>query len=651
MFFFEKKNQKTFATWPRRFQQPRPIDKSFLVLFFKKELLAFFLLAGTAQAELPPGKITISPQAGEAAYSAHCATCHDHAAGRVPPKDVIANNTAAFIYATISDGIMQSYAQRLDLSGRLSLAVYVSKNRGGGTVDRASAEVPACTDKPASLSLDGPGWNGWGRDAANSRFQPVPGLSAADVPRLKLKWAIGLNGARNGQPVVVGGRLYTDNSAGEVYALNAATGCSYWRFSAARGSRNTIAIAPIPPAARAQAGGAAAAAYFVDEAANLYAIDADSGRQLWKTKIDQQQGTQFTGSVAAAGGLVYVPVSSMQEYLAQSDSYPCCKFRGAIVAVDGATGRIVWTTYTVARPATPTRLNASGTQMWGPSGSAIWSAPTIDAKRGVLYAATGDSYVREDNEGADAIIAMDLHSGAIRWTRQLRPHDDYIIGCYGPRAHWPANCPDKPGADADFGSSPILQSLPDGHDVLVAAQKSSQVYGLDPDAQGRVVWTQRLSQGGPLGGIEFGPAADGQAVYAGVADIYAPDPKPGLSALRLNDGKVLWTTPSPKLGCRWTNEYCNPAVSMAVTAIPGIAFAGAMNGRLRAYAVADGHVVWEADTGAAPYRTVAGKQAMGGVLDASGPVVAGGVVYVHSGYASRSGPGGTVLLAYSVDGK
>ncbi len=529
--------------------------------------------------------------------------------------------------------------------------MYLSKNPGGGTVDRASAEAPACTDKPAPLAIGPSGWNGWGHDPGNTRFQPEAGLSAADVPRLKLKWAIGMDGARNGQPVLVGGRLYTDNSAGEVYALNARTGCAYWRFNAPRGSRNTISIATLPAAARAGLGGAATAALFVDEAANLYALDADTGRQLWKTKVDDQKGTQFTGSVAIPDGLVYVPVSSMEEYLATSATYECCKFRGAFVAVDLASGKIVWTTYTIAKPAAPIGVSERGKQMFGPAGSAIWSAPTIDAKRGVLYVGTGDSYVDAPNENADAILALDLKTGAIRWAHQLRPQDNYIIGCYGPREGWAVNCPRHPGPDADFGSSPILRTLPNGHDILIAAQKSGQVYGLDPDSKGDLLWTQRLSQGGPLGGVEFGPAAGDAQVYVGIADIYMPSPKPGLSALRISDGKLLWSTPSPHLTCRWTNVYCDASISMAVTAIPGVAFAGSMNGRLRAYAAADGHVIWETDTAGAPITTLSGGQALGGVLDASGPVAADGMLYVHSGYSSRSGPGGTVLLAYSVDGR
>ncbi len=630
--------------------------KAKALLPWARGLLLSLAIASPAVADPGPSptallKPQVSLEAGAAAYNAHCASCHDHAAGRIPARDIIANNTAALIYAIISDGIMQEYARGLDFNQRVSLAVYLSKNLGGGTVDRASTETPACTDKPAPLAIGASGWNGWGRDSGNTRFQPDAGLAAADVPRLKLKWAIGMNGARNGQPVLVGGRLYTNNSAGEVYALNARTGCAYWRFNAPRGSRNTISIAPIPAAARAALGGAAYAAYFVDEAATLYAIDADTGRQLWKTKIDSQQGTQFTGSVAIHDGLVYVPVSSMEEYLATAPTYECCRFRGAVVAVDAATGKIAWTTYTIAKAAAPIGVSEHGKQMFGPAGSAIWSAPTIDAKRGVLYVGTGDSYVEAPNETADAIIAMDLKTGVIRWTNQLRPHDDYIIGCWGPRESWAANCPRHPGPDADFGSSPILRTLPNGQDILIAAQKSGEVYGLDPDKAGVVVWTRRLSQGGPLGGVEFGPAADDARIYVGIADIYAPAPKPGLSALRISDGTLLWTTPSPHLSCRWVNDYCDPSISMAVTAIPGVAFAGSMNGRLRAYAVADGRVIWETDTAAAPMATLSGGQALGGVLDASGPVEAGGMLYVHSGYASRSGPGGTVLLAYSIDGQ
>jgi len=165
-----------------------------------------------------------------------------------------------------------------------------------------------------------------------------------------------------------------------------------------------------------------------------------------------------------------------------------------------------------------------------------------------------------------------------------------------------------------------------------------------------VIWEKRLSPGGPLGGSEWGHAVDERSIYVGISDIYVHNgAKPQLTALNIEDGGLVWTKPLDQRPCRWSNVYCSPGISMAVTAIPGVVFAGAMDGNLSAYSTDDGKVLWSVDTGAS-FATTTGARADGGALDAAGPVVAGGMLYVHSGYWGRTGPG-SVLLAFSVDGR
>ena len=349
-------------------------------------------------------------------------------------------------------------------------------------------------------------------------------------------------------------------------------------------------------------------------------------------------------------GVVYAPVSSGEEAFATNDAYPCCKFRGALVAVSADAGKILWTTYTTQTEPQPFKKNRTGVQMYGPAGGAIWSAPTIDGKRGLAYVATGNSYTDLPHEGSDAVIALELKTGRIVWINQLTKPDNYIINCYGTPDRRHANCPKVVGADYDLGASPTLTTRPDGKPVIVVSQKSSQVYALDPDDNGRVIWEKRLSPGGPLGGSEFGHAVDRRNVYVGISDIYlGAAGKPQLTALRIADGALVWTRPLSKKPCRWTNEYCSPGISMAVTAVPGLVFAGSMDGWLSAYSAGDGEVLWSFDA-AQTVTTTTGAKAAGGALDAAGPVVAGGMVYIHSGYWGRTGPG-SVLLAFSVDGK
>ncbi len=616
-----------------------------------------FVHAAELSLPSPPGD-------GEALYRARCASCHDNPQDRTPGRDVLARNSPAFILASLN-GVMAPMAAGLSESEKQAIALHLGVKPAGGSRD---IDPHAIWGPPsASMPLDGPKckgpvpdidlnspvqWNGWSVDKTNARFQPHPGLTAADVPRLKVKWAFNYPGSKNGQATVVGERLFVTSMSGAVYALNAKTGCVYWRHDAAAATRSSVTVAELPK------GSAARHALFIsDWTKSAVALDAHTGKQLWKTVIDDQPGVQMTGSPTYYDGKLLVPISSGNEAFATSDQWECCKFRGALVALDAVSGRILWKTYTTQKEPAPFRLNALGKPMWGPSGGSIWSAPTIDQKRGLIYVATSNSYTDVPHEGSDAVIAMDIATGSIRWINQVTKDDNYIIGC--PKA---ANCPTKVGPDFALGNSPILHTLSDGRQLIVVGQKSSQVYAMDPDADGETLWMRRLSPGSELGGVEFGMAADAENVYVGISDVITPKAKggkPGLYALRIRDGADVWSFAAPREPCRWNNVFCHPAISQAVSAMPGVVFAGSMDGHFRAFSTSDGKLLWEFNTAAKPYTTVAGKQAYGGVMDGAGPTIAGGMVYVHSGYAGRStdkandlqGRDGNVLVAFSVDGK
>ncbi len=266
----------------------------------------------------------------------------------------------------------------------------------------------------------------------------------------------------------------------------------------------------------------------------------------------------------------------------------------------------------------------------------------------MIYAATGNSYTDADTKGADAIIAFDLETGKIKWSNQVTPKDNYLVNC------WPkptGNCPNEPGPDVDFGSSPILRTLPNGKQVILAGQKSGIVYALDPDQQGKVLWQVRVGEGGALGGVEWGHAADEQNVYAAISDVVPIGKRrPGLAALKITTGEQVWYVPTPKAVCAWGTDKCEAAQSAAVTVIPGVVFSGAIDGHLRAYSTKDGRVIWDFDT-VKSYDTVNGLKGNGGSLDVGGPTIAGGMLYVNSGYGVFFGHPGNVLLAFGVDRK
>ncbi|WP_426612495.1 hypothetical protein [Bradyrhizobium sp. McL0616] len=348
--------------------------------------------------------------------------------------------------------------------------------------------------------------------------------------------------------------------------------------------------------------------------------------------------------------MLYVPVSSFEEATGSQPTYQCCTFRGSVVALDSATGRQIWKTYTIPEAPHTTTQNVIGTQLYGPSGAAVWSAPTIDVERQALYVGTGNSYSNPPAETSDAILAFDLASGRMLWHRQVTLKDSYVSACYGADQ---TNCPEDHGPDSDFGQSPILVSLRSGQRVLVVGQKSGVVSALDPDREGNILWQTPIGKGGPLGGIMWGSAADKDRVYVANSDLrFLPDGTMsldpaaggGLFALDLSGGKISMQVPPVPCGDR---SQCSPALSAAVTAIPGVVFSGGVSGYLRAYATADARLLWEVDT-ARDYPTVNGVSAHGGAMDGPGPTIVDGMLYVASGYAQWNGLAGNVLLAFEV---
>ena len=224
------------------------------------------------------------PAAGESLYTAHCAACHDHPSGRTPAKAVIASNTPSYILGALTDGVMRPYAEGLSPSEKMAIAQYLSQNRSGGQASKPVPETPTCAHTPRPLSLTGPGWNGWGRAVENTRYQPSPGLTVADAPRLKLRWAMAVAGSRNGEPVIAGGRLFTNDTAGSVYALDAKTGCAYWRFNAQGPTRSTISLAAL----RRAPGAPARIAAVLHRRRRLSLCDRRAGRRAHLANQDRR---------------------------------------------------------------------------------------------------------------------------------------------------------------------------------------------------------------------------------------------------------------------------------------------------------------------------------------------------------------------------
>jgi len=517
-------------------------------------------------------------------------------------------------------------------------------------------EQNLCETSAGAVALGTAQWNGWGRDVDNTRYQPEPALRAADVAKLALKWAYGYQrGMEFGQPTIVDGRVFVAGAAGRIYSLDAKTGCTYWTYDAAAASRTAITIGEL---ARARIAAmprkikrtlahldiikAPSAAFFGDDTGAVYALDAQKGTLLWKTQVDTHPLARIVGAPTLSTDRLYVAVSSTEETVAATNSnYVCCTFRGSVAALDIASGRTLWKSYTVLEAPAPRLKNKAGVQEFGPAGAAISSAPTIDIKRGVLYVATGRAAGAVDSALTTAVVAFDLIDGKLRWVKQLARTDA--------------------AAAAGFSSSPVLRTLANGIEILLAAQKSGDIYGLDPDHGGDILWQTRV--GGPgsapppaatgspfgavgpgeAGGVAWGTAADHHSLYVAISGLLAqPAVQSGsLTALDLKTGIARWHTTAPEPVCDWGAANCSHAQAQAVTVIPGIAFSGSMDGHLRAYSTIDGKILWDFDT-AKNWPTQNGIRAGGGSLDHGGATIVNGTVYVNSGNA---------LLAFTVNGR
>ena len=393
---------------------------------------------------------------------------------------------------------------------------------------------------------------------------------------------------------------------------------------------------------RDAAGNQGLAVYFGDRKANAYAVDAQTGREIWVRKVDAHAAAAITGSLAFDGTRVFVPVQGLnEEGMGGFAGYPCCTFRGSVSALDANTGTVIWKTYTIGENS-PRLPSQDGTASFGPAGGGVWSVPTIDSKRHLVYIATGNGYADPPQATTDAVLALDVDTGAVKWERQLTPGDDWSLGCQQSNGANSA-CPAMLGPDFDLSAPPVLTHVGD-RDLLVLPQKSGLAWALDPAQEGAALWQYRFGLGSGLGG-QWGVAVDNDHVYVGVADLLTPTPG-GMRALTVADGTLVWQQPPFAKLCG-AAPGCSAGQGGPLTAIPGAVLNGSMDGGLRAYSTNDGSLLWTFDTNR-DFDAVNGVKAHGGSMDAAGPVVVDGMVYVASGSGGLVGRQGNVLLAFGL---
>lgn len=583
----------------------------------------------------PPSAAAIDPQA---LYDTRCAQCHSQAFPKAPNLVTFQVIGRQGIYDAMTVGLMREHVQGLSDAEIGALADHL------GGASAPAVPVLACADDTAMGAPAPQPTHGFGLTLESTRFIPaeVAGMDKDAAKRLALKWAFAYPGATRArsQPSIYAGAVLVGSQQGTVYALDLQTGCAHWQFQAEAEVRNSIAVAVHTAPPRAM---------FGDIRGNVYAIDPANGSLLWKLRADKHPNTTITGSPRLFEDRLYVPLSSTEWASAADPAYPCCTFRGGVTAVDIVTGEIAWTTYSIPEaPALTGKTNSAGAPMHHPAGAPVWNSPTIDAQRRVLYVGTGEAYTSPAADTSDAVLAIDLDTGELVWSFQALAGDAWNMACFiggGP------NCPEEDGPDLDFGASPVLLTLPSGRDIVLAGQKSGDVYALDPNANGQLLWQRKVGRGGFAGGVHWGMAATPDALFVPIADTvfsgrFTGPRKPGLSALDPASGETLWYTPAPDVCAEADKPACDPGLSAAATAIPGVVFAPAFDGHLRAYDADTGDILWDFNTNQS-FETVSGEIARGGSLEADGPVVIDGHVLINSGYLFGDRMPGNVLLAFA----
>lgn len=600
-------------------------------------------------------------------FQAHCASCHEKPVPgtRALSRSDLKAMPASKIYEAMTVGKMSVIAEGIDDQVKRRIAEWLS-GQPISSVDRSAAGMTNACPSGVKLNnpLSGPNWLGWSPDSTTSaRFQTADKarVSAADISNLQLKWAFALPGAGSmrSQPIVAAGWLWIGSDNGMVYALDADTGCVHWSFEAQRPVVSSLTLGP-----RAGADDRYAL-YFGDFSSNVYALDAETGELLWSVLLGDHHAAAISGSVVLdpSGERLVVPIGSWEEVASTHPSYECCTSRGGVAALDAKTGQTIWKVATLDMEAKPLWKNKLGIQQYGPSGAAVWSAPTIDPKRNAVYVGTANSYVPVPDGGAsDAVFAFDLSSGKLLWSKQLLADDANSFTCDGSDSSQKYCAGKENGPNDDISAPPILHTLANGKQIILASQESRRITALDPDRDGAILW-QGTPSDRPTGvSGNMGPATDGELLYVPLA--YADDQEfesvegikgeGGLVAVQPETGKAVWTKviPAPtackgkKSGPEIPDKYCTSANQASVTLIPGVAFTGSVDGTMRAFSTDDGSVLWQYYS-KRPYQTINGIDGHGGSMGGIGPTVVDGMVYWGSGYAILGTVPGNVLLAFT----
>lgn len=417
----------------------------------------------------------------------------------------------------------------------------------GGTRSTLAQEATPVAS-PVAAATDA--WALYGHDITGVKATTTAGISSANVDSLAPLWEVEVGGSVSATPVIADGVAFVGSYDGNLYAIDLVTGGSVWTY--ATGAAVPEPNLQIPLGITGSAAVDADAVYVGDATATLHALDRATGVAFWTKKLDEQPNASIWSSPVVAEGVIYIGVASIAKEVG---------FRGSVVAVDQASGEILWQTYMVPD---------------GADGAGVFAVPAIDLERGLLYVGTQNAYSETPAPYGNSlsVVALALGNGRLLWAFASPEHDGETA----------------PIDDVGFSASPNLFTAEidrEARDLVGVGQKSGVYWALDRDT-GEMVWQAQVSPAGFLGGME------GTSAYAdGVIVVPATDwpefdgPASGLvTGLDAATGETVWTA-----------EQTAPAASPAAIS-DDVAFQAGFDGILHAYALADGSELWSADLGA-----------------------------------------------------
>ena len=470
------------------------------------------------------------------------------------------------------------------------------------------------------------------------------GLTTDDFPKLELAWALAFpdtSGLR-AAPVIVGSTLfYSATDSGRVFALDINSGCAKWVYTADSRLRSSIAYSEVDESH---------VLVFSDSAGMIHNIDARSGERIWiaSGQASDNQG-MLTGTPVVTGDKVIVPVSGSGVITGGNPNYECCENHGAVTALNLRSGEKLWEYHTMPAAEYTGQVSSTGVKQRGPSGAPIWTTPTVDEKRGQVYVTTGENTSHPTTNTSDAIIALDLETGEAKWVFQALENDMWNFGC---SARGP-NCiilEDTNSVDFDFGGPAILVGMPD-RDLLIAGQKSGDLWALDPDT-GSLVWNQRVGEGTALGGNHWGIASNFDRAFMTINDPKGMNgnSRPGIYSYFVGTGEPSWFYEvQPKCNDERSERLrrCESLFGFSATplSVDGAVITGGLDGRLFVFNSESGELIYEYDT-VRDYETINGVEGYGGSIDSHSISAGSGMVFVGSGYGQFRQVPGNVLLAF-----